>query len=755
MMTEVVSRLWLMSLQACVLIVIVLIARIMLKRYPKVYSYALWLLVGLRLLCPVLVESPFSLQPAPAQIANVVQNFTTDGMQQSDILPAGEMQTIQPSQIQGVQSAGENGVTAGEAGGVNNRKPDMDSINEYGENKSVNLWKILMIVYLAGVAAVSVFYLVQYLLMRRRVSTAVHAKGNVWYCDKITSPFVMGIFRTRIFLPYGLNERERYYVLKHERTHIRHHDPVILVLGILCICLHWWNPLVWLAVHKMNQDMEMFCDEAALKGLQVPDKKAYAKTLLAFAERQNGFSVELAFGESNTERRVKNLMRKRRRSILIVIPVVLLAVFCAMALLTVREDGSGTQPNENGTQPGGGEVQSDGTGTQPGGGEGQSDGNSTQSGGNDIPSAAVEPSSGGQGSGVVLESAEERAIKYDAYRTALENVLHGQMLPDGVERGTQQGTWYFAVLDVDGDGRDELLIQYTTDVMAGMLEIVYDFDQETGTMREELSEFPLIAYYENGTAEAGWSHNQGLNSFDMEEFWPYNIYRYDSTQDTYVLNGMVDAWEKEVSERNYAGDSFPDEADTDGDGILYSVMGTIDEYYALDTLVDGPTLSELQNSYRGNGAQIMIPWQELTAENIRDTLAGGQTEDPYFYGTWYVWTYQMAGVSALSKDDAQGYVGTEVVYEKDCVRVNGEELQAEDFAYAFTDDFTEETLTQEYNVNLGEWWNGVAEVVCGEVNTDGNDFGSHFFVAGDEMIWIYHEGVFFLARREKPDAAVG
>lgn len=762
MMTEIVSRLWLMSLQASVLILVVMIVRSALKKYPKIYCYLLWILVGVRLLCPVLVESPLSLQPAPGQVFDVVQdteagqtaggteNLSAEGVQLPDPSAGNDGQGTLPVQGQGTQIAAANQTGAGTADGSEFSKTVGADGRGGGKSVPAGFWRALAIVYLTGAAGFSVFYLAQYLLMRRRVSAAVRAKGNVWYCDRITSPFVMGIFHTRIFLPYGLSEQECRHVLRHERTHIRHHDPVILFLGILCICLHWWNPLVWLAVHSMNQDMEMFCDEAALKGLPAQERKAYAGTLLTFAARQNGYSVGLAFGESNTERRVKNLMRKRRGNIFIIFFLVVLAVFCVITLLTVREAGK--------TQPGGDGVQSAADEPQPDEEEMPYDGSGTQADddnrtGGDWQSGSGEPDADSQGT--IGESAEDRAARYAAYRTALEDVLYNKVFPDGVECGglgteSDPGN-YFAVFDIDGDGREELLIKYTLASMAGMREAVYDYDGENDRLRAELSEFPLVTYYENGAVEAGWSHNQGLNAFSSDEFWPYNAYRYDRDADAYVKIGMVDAWDKTVSEKNYAGDAFPEEVDADGDGILYSLMDTIERYYAPDTLVDGPALAEWQESCRSNGAEIAVPWQALTQENIRTVLAGDQ---PGFYGRWYVWDYQMPGISAISAEDAQEYVGAEIVYETNYVRLNGAKLPAPGFTYTFA-DYTEEAFLQDYQANLGEWWNGISEITYGEVNTTDNDFGSHFFVVSDEVIWIYHEGVFFLARRDKPVTAVG
>lgn len=340
MITVMVSRLWLMSLQACVLILIVLAVRAMLKNYPKIYSYSLWILVGIRLLCPVFVESPFSLQPDWTEISQAVQGETDSiGLPEIDMLQ-GVDANDEPQGLAGAENA------LGADGNGTSPKQGVGKLLK-GNTIPEMLLQVLTVIYLAGAAGFTGFYLVQYFIMRRRMSTAVRGKGNVWFCERIQSPFVMGIFRPRIYLPYGMSPQEKYHVLKHERTHIQHHDPFILMIGILCICLHWWNPFVWLAVRNMNQDMEMFCDEAVLNHSTVEERKSYAMVLLSFAERQNGFPLELAFGESHTERRVKNLMRRRKKSAVVVCIVALLAVFCVIALLTVpgNETGENTRPD--------------------------------------------------------------------------------------------------------------------------------------------------------------------------------------------------------------------------------------------------------------------------------------------------------------------------------------------------------------------------------------------------------------------------
>lgn len=364
MMGAALYRLWAMSLQASILILVVLAVRFFLRKYPKIYSYCLWALVGIRLLCPVWVESPFSLQPDLSGYTGRVERSVDGGQQPqfitwqgqdggSDteiIISSGEQSDTEAGEQPGEMEAKSDGLSGEEqraepeirSGLMANleRILGWGSIGGYGF-LTARLYKIFSIIYLIGVAGFLIFHLAQYLWMKHKVADAVREKGNIWLCDNIASPFVMGVIFPKIYLPYKVSGKEKKYVLRHERTHIRHQDPLIRIIGTLCICLHWWNPLVWLAVYQMNQDMEMFCDETVLRHAPLEERKVYAETLLSFAEKENGFGSGLAFGESHTQKRVKNVMRKRKRSFLVVCLVVVLGIFCVVALMTVPRAGAG------------------------------------------------------------------------------------------------------------------------------------------------------------------------------------------------------------------------------------------------------------------------------------------------------------------------------------------------------------------------------------------------------------------------------
>lgn len=361
-------RLWAMSLQASLLILIVLMVRFFLSRYPKIYSYCLWILVGVRLLCPLWVESSFSLQPDLSGYSTAVQegqaeaaNLTEEADKMQAPSTVGDAETWAEAPLEEPElflSVHREASEESKESSTSESESVPFSLKQWREgvqrsfvgNRQATgmLYHLLLILYPCGAAALMLFYLGQYIGIRRRVSTAVWEKGNIWLSDRIASPFVMGVIFPKIYLPYRLEGAKKKHVLRHEQTHIRHQDPLIRMIGILCICLHWWNPLVWLAVHRMNQDMEMFCDETVLSRASSEERKAYARTLLAFAEKGSGFGTGLTFVESHTEKRVKNIMKKRKHSLLIVCLIAAVSVFCVAALLTVPKRRTEREEASNG-----------------------------------------------------------------------------------------------------------------------------------------------------------------------------------------------------------------------------------------------------------------------------------------------------------------------------------------------------------------------------------------------------------------------
>lgn len=338
-----IERLWIMGIQAAVLIGAVLLIRLFLKRCSKGYSYCLWILVLLRLLCPVFIESKASLQPDFKNI-KVLSPVGEAIMQFSSAASFAEGGTVLPeyvleedtAQVYGKNSQTGNFVASGRTRG--DQDETMQDPFSFLAKWIFGVWtplRGLKLMWAAGVIVLLVWFTIQYLEIRKRVSVAVREEDNVFRCEHIASPFVMGIFRPKIYLPYGVDEKDKKYILAHERIHIRHRDPFVRAAGILALCLHWWNPFVWYGIYKMTQDMEMLCDETVLAKAAGEDRKAYSTALLHAAMKQNGFSVVLPFGETKTEQRIRNILKEKKKGIFITVFAGSLFLGCAASFLTV------------------------------------------------------------------------------------------------------------------------------------------------------------------------------------------------------------------------------------------------------------------------------------------------------------------------------------------------------------------------------------------------------------------------------------
>lgn len=202
----------------------------------------------------------------------------------------------------------------------------------------------------------------------------------------------------------------------------------------------------------------------------------------------------------------------------------------------------------------------------------------------------------------------------EAYYSVLEKLYKTYTLPDGTELGYDEITelsWNkFAIYDIDKDGKEELIVLWTTTYTAGMSGIIYGFDTASGTVRAELWEYPLQTFYDNGVVEVGLSHNHGMAG-EIDDFWPYTLYQYDKDSDTYVVIAEVDAWNMAYYELDYDGTPFPEEFDTDGDGILYRVTAG-----GHDKLMDLEEYNNWRDSVIGGAKKVEIPFVKMTEESI-------------------------------------------------------------------------------------------------------------------------------------------
>ncbi len=303
-----------MTISGAIVILWVLAARLALRRAPKVFSYCLWAAVLFRLLCPVAFTSSLS-------ALQVVPNRTSAGVvSQMTYLPA----PAEPA-VQATRPVSE----ATEAPSVT-PAPVEEPID--WNRAAAHLWA-------AGAAALGAYGMLSHLALKRKLRESAPVSQGVREADGIPTPFVLGLFRPTIYLPSALEPREREYILRHERFHIRHGDPLVRAAFFLAVCLHWFNPFVWLAFRLCCRDMELRCDEAVLKTLDAGTRCDYAQSLLSMATGRWNLCTPLAFGEGDTGERVKRALGWKRRAAWVLVPA---AVLCAGVMALTLSNPGGT-----------------------------------------------------------------------------------------------------------------------------------------------------------------------------------------------------------------------------------------------------------------------------------------------------------------------------------------------------------------------------------------------------------------------------
>lgn len=315
-----------MTLTGSVAILAVLLARFLFKKAPRIFSYALWAVVLFRLLCPVSFSLPFSLL----------------GMLQNEPAREGRMEYI--TEDIGYMERPQIALPApGLSEMINDALPPAD------RTASVNPMQVYMIVgayiWLLGILSMAIYSAISLRRLQRRLKEAVLEKENIYRIKGAGSPFVYGLFRPRIYLPEKMAAEEEQYILLHEQIHIQRGDAAFRLLAYLALWLHWFNPLVWGAFALSGRDMEMSCDEAVIRRMGSGVKKEYSASLLnAASGKQIVKGIPLAFGESDTGSRIKNVLRYQKPAALLVGGGTVLGVTLALILLAnpakAKENGN-------------------------------------------------------------------------------------------------------------------------------------------------------------------------------------------------------------------------------------------------------------------------------------------------------------------------------------------------------------------------------------------------------------------------------
>lgn len=321
-MTALLIKIVEMSISSSFVAAAVILIKLLLKKVPRWIHCLLWALVAVRLICPISIESSLSIMPSrdvvcepnySAGILNChVQNTNTTLPNNGDELPfvPNDEQIPMPPHNSGMSQ-------------------------EYPTENGVSLAEIITYVWIAGTLTMAAYAIGSYVSFRRKVSPSIHVRDNLYICDYIESPFILGMISPRIYIPSSLTERETEYVASHEIAHIRRCDHWFKPIGFALLAIHWFNPIMWVAYILLCRDIEIACDERVIGEMRIEDRKEYTKVLLGCSIKRKMISAcPLAFGEVSVKWRIKNVLTYKKPTLFVIIIAVIAVTVASVCLLT-------------------------------------------------------------------------------------------------------------------------------------------------------------------------------------------------------------------------------------------------------------------------------------------------------------------------------------------------------------------------------------------------------------------------------------
>ena len=272
-MNEFLLKILNMSISASCIILVVLLLRLLLKKAPKWINVLLWGIVAVRLICPFTIESAMSLMPSvdisPSVLTGTAQN-TSDTSQDindtfQDITGTSQNNSVTPH-IDEIHQQMDNSHT-----------PVIpESTVTAAKDESINYIQLFTSIFsklwIIGVALMLTYSVISYIRIKKKIDTAVLLRKNIYQSEAVVSPFVLGIIQPKIYLPFNINEQNMTSIIAHEQAHIKRKDYLWKPIGFLLLTLHWFNPLVWLGYILLCRDIELACDEKAIKEMTIAQR---------------------------------------------------------------------------------------------------------------------------------------------------------------------------------------------------------------------------------------------------------------------------------------------------------------------------------------------------------------------------------------------------------------------------------------------------------------------------------------------------
>lgn len=313
--TKILLHLFNVSVSASFLALAVVLFRLLFKKAPKWLTVSLWALVGIRLILPFSVESALSLIPS------------------REVIPT-EIMSVDPTKT---PSTAFGFIENPTYSGFINSTVTVERVFSFQRDVTFASY-----VWLIGVAVLLLYALASFLKLRHTVRVSMPYKDNVWLCDSVKSPFILGVFRPKIYLPSDMDGERAELVLRHEKAHLKRKDHLWKPLGFVLLAVYWFNPVLWLSYVLLCRDIELACDEKVIRDMESGDKKAYSEALLSCSMPQRMISAcPVAFGEVGVKKRIKSVLNYKKPAFWIIVTAVIVSVVVALCFMTDPKSRNG------------------------------------------------------------------------------------------------------------------------------------------------------------------------------------------------------------------------------------------------------------------------------------------------------------------------------------------------------------------------------------------------------------------------------
>ncbi|MEE1504161.1 MAG: M56 family metallopeptidase [Acutalibacteraceae bacterium] len=297
-----------MSISACWIVLAIILLRFVLKKAPKWINCLLWGIAGLRLVMPFSFESVFSLIPSAETISKPIDSPRPHFESGVPIVDSQVNDYLKGNYFEGVTRPAGN---------------------------FVDITTILAIVWVVGIVVLLVYTAVSFIRLKGKIGTAILLRDNIYQSEAVVSPFVLGIIKPKIYLPFNMNEQDMEHVIAHEQAHLHRKDYLWKPLGFLIVTLHWFNPMVWIGYILLCRDIELACDEKVVKEFNNEQKADYSQALLTCSvNRRMIAACPVAFGEVGVKNRVKSVLNYKKPAFWLIIVAIIISMVVAVCFLT-------------------------------------------------------------------------------------------------------------------------------------------------------------------------------------------------------------------------------------------------------------------------------------------------------------------------------------------------------------------------------------------------------------------------------------